>query len=510
MTDKTFRIDLAKLVYYILKRVWLVILCGVIGFSWIYWKNVRNQQDTYTAYGTMYVYNGNPNLINYQYTNTADLNSAVQLLDTYMVVVKSNKVLEAVVDRLIPNYPYITAGYISGTLRMGSVSETGVLMVSCTTDEAKKSADICNAVLDVAPAEIIRVVSAGNIEIIDYATAPAAPDRRSPIRACLIGALIGILAACALLTLTFLLFQRIVTPRELSDQYTVPVLALIHRTKKKNKDPSVFLLSVDTPMDIQESYSKLRMNLMYTMVDAKNHAVMINSAVPGEGKSTISANLAVSFALGGLKVILIDADMRRSCQSSIFGYDRHAPGLSEVLVGEKEWKSVIIDGPQSGMSILPAGRQPVNPAQLLGSSRMRTLLEELEQTYDFILIDAAPVNIVSDPLAMSDMVAGCIFVIRQNFSDHKELRKALNAAEMTSLNVLGFVFYGEKLHKRQYYRKYYHNYYNNFDRNNRNAALKPAEDHKEEAEDDAKKDKANSSGAHGSAGSYLRKPSRRG
>ena len=167
MTNRTREIDLIKLAFYILKRIWLVIICAAIGFGYMYWRVESRHVDTYTASATMYVFNANPNLVNYQYANYSDLDSAVRLIDTYTVVIRSNKVLDAVVERLTPDYPGISAGVISGSLSMGSVSETGVVAVNCTTRDPKMSCDICNAVVDVAPAEIIRVVGAGNAEVID-------------------------------------------------------------------------------------------------------------------------------------------------------------------------------------------------------------------------------------------------------------------------------------------------------------------------------------------------------
>lgn len=204
MTRRTNQIDLVKLALYLLKRVWLIVLCAIIGFGGLYWYTVRHQRDTYTARATMYVYNNNPNLVNYQYTSISDLNSAVQLLDTYMVVVRSNKVMDVTVERLSKNYPGITAGVISGSLSMRSVSETGVLEVRCVTGDAQMSADICNTVVDVAPSEIIRVVGAGSIEVIDYAMTPTRPDARNPVRQSLRGALVGAAAAGALLCLLFM------------------------------------------------------------------------------------------------------------------------------------------------------------------------------------------------------------------------------------------------------------------------------------------------------------------
>ena len=209
-------IDLVRLAIYILKRCWLLIICAAVGFGFMYWQTSR-QPATYTASGTMYVYNGNPNLVNYQYTSISDLNSAVALLDTYMVVIKSNKVMDVVVERLMGDYPGITSAQIASSLSMGSVSETGVMQVRCRTKNPQMSADICNAVLDVAPAEIIRVVGAGNIEIIDYATAPLKADGRSTLQRGAIGALAGAVAAGVLLVVLFLLNQRVGSAKELTD-----------------------------------------------------------------------------------------------------------------------------------------------------------------------------------------------------------------------------------------------------------------------------------------------------
>ena len=115
---------------------------------------------------------------------------------------------------------------------------------------------------------------------------------------------------------------------------------------------------------------------------------------------------------------------------------------------------------RENLDILPARAFPPNPAELLASDRMQELLEELEGMYDLVLLDMPPVDIVSDPLALSTQVAGCLFVVRQNYSDHRDIRKALISAEMTGMNVLGFVFYGEKIDEGGYYwKKSYKSYY---------------------------------------------------
>lgn len=485
MNQRKNSIDLVKLGLFVLKHVWLMILCAAVGFGFMYYRAGRGA-DTYTASGTMYVYNANPNLVNYGYTNINDLNSAVQLVDTYAQVVRSNRVLDAIAERLSPSYPGIETAMIGSTLSMASVAGTGVVRVSSRTENAMLSADIVNAVLDVAPSEIKRVVGAGDIQVIDYAAAPAAADSRNTLRQGMIGALAGIVAAGALLVLLFLLNQRVRDAKELTERYTLPILSEVKRMKGKEKDSAAFILNDRSDMDTVESYAKLRMNLLYTLVGKERKSVAVTSAVSGEGKSTIVANMAISLAMAGNRVLLVDADMRRGCQHEMFQYADTCPGLSDVLAGQKKWKESILsmnvfsrndpavlsaeekpekkEKNRNELDVMPAGTVPPNPSELLESAAMKSLMKELETEYDLILLDAPPINIVSDPLALSAHTAGAVFVVRQDFSDHREIRKALISAEMTGLELLGFVFYGEKLRQATYYSRKRYGGYKTYDK----------------------------------------------
>ena len=479
MNKQRTTIDLVKLAVYILKRIWLPILCAILGFSVMYYR-ASQAPDTYTASGTMFVTNSNPNLVNYGYANSSDLSSAVQLVNIYSEVVKSETVMQRVLEYeiepagengtsqatlLSQKYTGLTTDYIRAVISMASINSTPMVRVSCTTTYPELSADICNAVLQVAPNAIKDVVSAGEAKAQDFATVPQFANGRSDKKKGIIGALAGAVAACALLVLFFLRNSRVEKPGELSDNYTPPILSYIRRTRRGDKDAGAFLLSEKSDMDMVEGFAKLRMNLLYTMTDKMHRTVLVTSAISGEGKSTIAANLAVSMAMSGKKILLIDADMRRACLSEIFYYDPNSPGLADILTGNTDAKQAILTSVWENLDVLPAGSVPTNPCELLESPAMQTLLQQLEEKYDLVLMDVPPINIVSDPLALSTRAAGAIFVVRQNFSDHKEIRRALVAAEMTGLEVLGFVFYGENLHQGHYYSKhaqkgyqYYHKY----------------------------------------------------
>lgn len=465
MKKKANQIDLVKMLFFILKHLWLLVLCAEIGFGALYMYMTRRMPETYTATGTMYVSSYNPEYIDDEYTRPGDLSSASQLIKTLLVVVKRDSVMSKVADRVSETHPGIDTEMVSSSLSMESVSETGVVAVKSTTLEAQLSADIANAVMEIAPEEIVRVVGVGNVDIMDYAVIPVLPNEKKAVFSSLkYGAAVGAAFAVVLLALLYILNQKITDLRELKENYKLPILAEIKRLDSAKKDPEAFLLTNRSPLEVSENYAKLRMNLFYTLVEKEQKIVVITSSVSGEGKSTISANLAISCAMSGNNVLLVDGDMRRSSQSEIFKYETDKEGLSDVLAGRCEWQNVIMKDVAQKVDLLPAGHLPPNPAELLESSRMQQLLLELNDTYDLVLLDMPPVDIVADPLAVSAHVAGCIFIVRQHFTTHQDLRKALSAAEMTDMNVLGFVFYGEHMHEsgyysRKYYRKYYKNYY---------------------------------------------------
>ena len=469
MKKRTNQIDLVKMLFYILKHLWLLVLCAEIGFGAFYMYMTRRVPETYTAAGTMYVSSYNPEYIDDEYTRPGDLSSASQLIKTLLVVVKRDSVMSKVADRVSETHPGIDTEMVSASLSMESVSDTGVVAVKSTTLEARLSADIANAVMEIAPEEIVRVVGVGNVDIMDYAVVPVLPNEKNAVfKSLKYGAAAGAAFASLLLALLYILNQKITDLRELKENYKLPVLAEIRRLDSARKDPETFLLTKRSPLEVSENYAKLRMNLLYTLVGKEQKIVVITSSVSGEGKSTISANLAISCAMSGNKILLVDSDMRRSSQSEIFKYETDREGLSDVLAGRCQWQNVVMKDVAQKVDLLPAGHLPPNPAELLESLQMQQLLQELNEAYDLVLLDMPPVDIVADPLAVSAHVAGCIFLVRQHFTTHQDLRKALSAAEMTDMNVLGFVFYGEHVHESGYYnRKYYRKYYkNNYSKRN--------------------------------------------
>ncbi|MBQ7355251.1 MAG: CpsD/CapB family tyrosine-protein kinase [Clostridia bacterium] len=213
----------------------------------------------------------------------------------------------------------------------------------------------------------------------------------------------------------------------------------------------------------REQYKLLRANLGFTLPEGQKCQIIgVTSSMRGEGKSTTSVNLSYVLAEDGKKVLLIDGDLRIPSIAKKMEMSS-TPGLTDLLMGYdpgqfEAFRSKILDK----WYILPAGELPPNPSELLGSRRMKVLLEALSEVFDYIVIDLPPVNIVSDALAVSSFISGMVVVVREDYTEKKELERCFRQLKLSNVNVLGCVMNEAKSGKGSYgkYKKYrYYKYY---------------------------------------------------
>ena len=215
----------------------------------------------------------------------------------------------------------------------------------------------------------------------------------------------------------------------------------------------------------KEAFKRLRTNLVMGFPEGDTSCKMIGltSAQPGDGKSTISINLAYSLAELGKKVLLIDADMRRSSIHTKAGLEKE-PGLSELLRSSNDVISSLKEYESTtsfSFDILTSGSTPGNPSELLNSKRMATLLQTLSRSYDYIVIDLPPVGAVIDAVSVSKQLDGMLVVIRENTCPRSLLNECLTQLSYADIPILGFVVNGalEGSGKKYQYSRYgYSNY----------------------------------------------------
>lgn len=211
-----------------------------------------------------------------------------------------------------------------------------------------------------------------------------------------------------------------------------------------------------------EQYKLIRANLDFTLPENERCPVIgVTSSMRGEGKSTTAVNLSYVFAEKGSKVLLIDADLRIPSIAKKLDIDS-APGLADLLKGKgaqiSEFQTYLLPN----WCILPSGDIPPNPSELLGSARMEKLLNQLRSIFDYIIIDLPPVNLVSDAVSISSLISGMIVVIREEYTEKKELERCFRQLKLSNVNVLGCVMNEAKSGSGSYskYRKYrYYKYY---------------------------------------------------
>lgn len=230
---------------------------------------------------------------------------------------------------------------------------------------------------------------------------------------------------------------------------------------KKTDNRSKMTVDPQLKFQVTEAYKTIRTNLMFSIAHSGCKVIAISSTIESEGKSTGAVNIAISLAQTNMKVLLIDTDLRKSKVHMFFNINS-APGLTHAISGINTLQDVIRKTNYSNLDIITSGTTPPNPSELLASDVYVSLLDELKEQYDYIIIDTPPVNVVSDCLPIAKCADGVVMMVRANRATYPELDKALNSFDLIGAKVLGIVLNGvdiqTKVYGRYSYRKYENGY----------------------------------------------------
>jgi polysaccharide biosynthesis transport protein len=326
-------------------------------------------------------------------------------------------------------------------------------------------------------AKMAEAVEAGQVEIVDLASVPYFPIPSGAPRKVALGVIVALLIGVSLAVIVDGMNTSIRRRTDIEKLLQVPGLAVIPRLarstnldrglqralprrsgngRKPRKKAVIQELVTITDMRSAsaEAYRTLRTNLIFSQSVQTLRTVLVTSASPNEGKTTTAANLAVSFAQHGMRVLLIDCDLRRGRLHKIFKIARE-PGITELVLGREEAEGVIRETDATGLYVIPSGNLPPNPSELLGGERMRKTLASLSEGFDLLVIDTPPLLAASDGAILATLSDGVVLVLRAGFTESDAAQQAIQQLASVGARVVGAVL-NDPDAKVPTYSGYYH------------------------------------------------------
>jgi capsular exopolysaccharide synthesis family protein len=361
-------------------------------------------------------------------------------MSSYAQVAKSPLVLGPVVTELDLQ---IGAPELARSVRATVTANTVILEITATSPDPSRAAATANAV----GAQLQNVVASLHPERPDGTQAvlatpltpaqpPDMPSSPNAKRNLAIALVLGVAAGLGAALIRESLDTKIRSSRDVGTVTDRAVLGSVAFDPEAQSHPIVM---VDQPSGFRaESIRRLRTNLQFVEVASGSQSILITSSIPSEGKTTTAVNLAVALADAGSRVLLIDADLRRPALAKVLDVEGYA-GLTSVLIGRAQARDVVQSCLGGRLDVLAAGPVPPNPSELLGSSAMVSLLDEVTRSYDVVLVDSPPLLPVTDAAILSKRVDGSLLVVGAGRTHRAQLRSALEALEAVGANLFGLI-----------------------------------------------------------------------
>lgn len=288
--------------------------------------------------------------------------------------------------------------------------------------------------------QILASLQTGNAELVQRAQPPKNPSSPKTVRNVLVALVLGLMLGLALAVLADRLDKRLRDQSEIEDLLGIPILAEIPERQELSR-PSTAL---ERHGPAVEAFQTLRTNLRFLAMGHRSQSLVVTSAAPGEGKSTIALNLAMAAAASGARAVLVEADLRRPTLARLVNGSPHG-GLVAALIDDAAISDVVQTvaadryGSQRSLDVIVAGATPPNPTELLESDRLGEVLDELSAAYEFIVIDSPPIGVVADTVPLVQRSSGLLLVVRQGVSTRvgvRELRRRLDNLQLKPLGTV--------------------------------------------------------------------------
>ncbi|AZA08234.1 polysaccharide biosynthesis tyrosine autokinase [Corynebacterium pseudopelargi] len=476
-----------------LRRKWWVILLTAVVIAGLVggWGTLRQQEYRASARLTVTM-TGEASSASASYQNNL---AAETRIASYVELVRSNLVLDRVSE-----LTGIPVGQLRGMVNASDVKKTVLFDVSATAKSPETASQVARGLAEVYP-EVIEeletpkwgpggppVVFDENGKAIPFRTGPQAfativsdntqnPSVVPPTRTQMIalGLFVGIIAGLLMGILADLLDRRVRRPEEfITLAPGVPILGEVPQSRSRGEKKGVLLDFRSGHSASAEAMRAARTSMSFVGGDQESRVFLITSALPGEGKTFVSANISRAYSEAGSRVLVIGADLRSPKIGAAFDVPEDV-GLSNVLAGQIEFEDVIFSGGDMEPDVIPAGPTPPNPSELLSSKRMQALLEWAREHYDITIIDTPPVDAVTDAVVLAPAADAVVLVARVNVVTRTALARTLENLSIANVTPSGVIVNSVRSGGGSGYGKYGYGYgYGNTKKSNSTDATKAA------------------------------------
>lgn len=420
-----------------IKKHWYIIavLAGIccVGFTLYSYAAYTPQ---YTAAATFTVTPKGDSLS--AYTSISSNASTQQLEKTFPYIITSAPLTRVVAEDL-------GLSDVPGTLTATAVEDTNLFTITVTSSNYETAYNVLKSVINNYPSVAEYVVGATDLVLVVPPSASSTPINPISYREkALIGTAVGVLLGLLIVFFLENLNHTVRHPDEIRKLLNNQRLGSIVKVVKKKSSHSTGSLTIDdahTDPRFKESVFSIRNKIIKLCADQKINSVMVASTTTNEGKTTVAANLAIALAKKHYRTVIIDCDLRNpTVRQQLNIPESCSLGIVDVITGTCSLQDAIVKTKKNGLYVLP-GTIPVNNAsELMGSKQLADLVAALEKIFDYVVIDAPPVGIVSDALEMKDYVGGLVFVVRQDYAKVSKILDSISLFGYSKIKILGCIF----------------------------------------------------------------------
>lgn len=385
----------------------------------------------------------------------SDISINNNLVSTYAEIIKSRRVLEQVQKELNESYTYKE---LASEISVSSINNTQIIKITVEDNNALNAKIIANLVAKVFTVEVPELYNLDNVHVLDVAIEEDEPYNINVAKSSIIGGLLGLVLSSGIFFVIYYFDRTAKSVEQVEEVLQMPILGSVEETKNLKEE----LVVATNPKEIiSEQIRTIRTNLQFTSADEKIKTILITSSIPSEGKSFISSNLATAFAQNNKKVLIVDCDMRKGRVNKIFKISNRI-GLSNLLAykedDEENLEDYVFKTKIDNLYVIPRGKVPPNPSELLNSQKTAKLISLLSEIFDYIIFDGPPVNGLSDSLIMSDFVDRTIVVTSLNSAPIELLESTKKMLTNVNAKVAGVIV--NKVPRRKSSGKSYYYYEN--------------------------------------------------